>query len=88
MALVDNHQDTSTRNVSREIFERQPIDNPRLRLAHGGRCGRRDHCWRPSCRSAFGIYRTVEELDDGRVIAYCHRARYVAGDLITRMVAA
>lgn len=53
-----------------------PSDSPdgSTPLRHSGACGRRIHCWRPECQARFGAYQTVEILDDGTWIAYCHRS--------------
>lgn len=65
---------------------RQPERTP-WPLRHQGRCGRRVQCWRAECRAAFGEYRTVEVLDDGSALAYCHGYRHPATDPLLRMAA-
>lgn len=32
----------------------------------------RERCWRVDCRDAFGEYRTIAFLRDGRIVAFCH----------------
>jgi hypothetical protein len=50
------------------------------RVGHYGPCGQRAFCFRSACRRSFGDYKTLEFLDTGRIIAYCHGLTYVAGD--------
>lgn len=43
-------------------------------IRHGGPCGVRRQCWRPSCRAEYGDLRTLEILASPPVVlAYCHR---------------
>ena len=48
---------------------------PRTAFVHGGPCGPRTRCWRPSCRADWGDCRTVEWTARA-VIARCHKAIY------------
>ena len=65
---------------------RQPERTP-WPLRHKGPCGRRVHCWRPACRAEFGEYLTVEVLDDGSAVAFCHHYRHPVTDPLLRQVA-
>ena len=59
-----------------------PLYRPAIR--HAGPCGPRRQCWRQACRDRFGPYPTIEVLQSGRTLAYCHRTTIPRGDLLDR----
>lgn len=49
---------------------------PYAPVRHPGQCGQRSQCWRPRCRAYFGDFKTIEQLDNGVIVAHCHGATY------------
>ena len=48
-------------------------------IRHEGPCGQRVACDRPECADWKG-FRTIEELPDGRRLAYCHGRTVLMAD--------